>query len=88
MIPLLLGDLLGMVFGSIEGIASIVLLLSAGRWLRKSTMVADYVSVGGLFAIFLGVLAATGAVDLHPDVVVELATTGIRLVTNLVGGLL
>lgn len=88
MTPLIIADLLGMVFGSVEGIAMIVLLLSAGRWLRKTTLLADWVSVGGLFAIFLGILAATGAVDLRPDVIVDLGMTVWRLATNLLGGFL
>ena len=88
MTPLIIADVLGMVFGSVEGIAMVVLLLSAGRWLRKSTLLADWVSVGGLFAIFLGVLVATGMVDLHPDVIVGLVTTAWRLLTNLLGAVL
>lgn len=50
--------------GVIVGILALVLV---GRHPRHGARIGDYLSLGGLFAMLLGVLALAGIVDLHPE---------------------
>jgi hypothetical protein len=75
-------------FGSIEGIAVVIMLVSAGRWARKGALIGELFSTGGVFMILLGLLVLGGVLDVNPGVAVGLAETAAGLVGRLLGAVL
>lgn len=83
-----ISTLLGWAFGSIEGIATVVMLVSLGRWVRKGAVVGELLSTGGVFLILVGVLALAGVLDVHVGVLGSMLKTGFDMASSLLGSFL
>lgn len=82
---MVLAELLSWVFGSVDGIATIALLIVVGNYARKGARVGDVMSTTGIFAIVLGVLALTGVVSIDVGALVEIVGMALDAVSGLFG---
>ena len=79
--------LLGWALGSVEGLATVVMLLTVGRWARRGAVVGEVFSTGGAFLLLLGVLALSGVVSIDVGALADFAGTALDLGSTLVGAL-
>ena len=71
------------VFGSVQGLGTAVALLVAAHYLSKGTAIAIVFQNLKWFGVLLAALTVTGAVDVHPDVLVGLAKAGLSILMGL-----
>lgn len=73
--PLVLEDVLAtgleLVVGNAEGISTVVMLLVAGHYARKTARIGALLEIGGLLLFALALLSLAGVVDVHLDEALE-----------------